>query len=156
MELDDAIVFCKIIINANTVTPFFFSFPRKSKLWSQCWIMTRSVKTTQSGRSGWAARRLAPSWSTGPTCWPTLAAPSLSGIHCSPRRRLMLRWQPWTPRSKPPLPTNTHTQTYLSTSPLVIHISQYYIPNQHTNRFYTLHRKIYINIHILIDVMKTF
>ncbi|XP_070298711.1 synaptotagmin-2-like isoform X2 [Salvelinus sp. IW2-2015] len=34
---------------------------RKSKLWSQCWIMTRLVKTTPSGRSGWAARRRAPS-----------------------------------------------------------------------------------------------
>lgn len=61
--------------------------------------MTRSVRTTPSERSLWAVRRPASVWSTGPTCWLTLAAPLPSGIHCSQRRISMVSWRPWLQRS---------------------------------------------------------
>ncbi len=103
--------------------------PRKSKLWSQCWIMTRLARTMPLGRSWWEASPQGPGWNTGPTCWPTPVAPSPSGIHCSQRRRWMPPSQPWMPRSKLPpehiVPTSTYLPMHFPPFPQVPHISVY-------------------------------
>jgi len=72
----------------STISVFCF-FSRKYKLWSRCSTTIRLARTTQSGRSGWAAERRALSSGIGPTWCRTHAGQSLSGIHSNPRRRWM-------------------------------------------------------------------
>lgn len=74
-------------------------FTRKS-LWRWRSSTTiRSAKTMPSGRSSLAAKPQAQRSSTGLTCWPTRAAPSLNGIPSNRRKTSTVLWLPLMPRS---------------------------------------------------------
>lgn len=78
---------------------FLFFYFRKSLWWWRSSTTTRSARTMPLGRSSLAAKPKAQAWNTGPTCWPTRAAPSPSGIHSSQRKISTALWLPSMPRS---------------------------------------------------------
>lgn len=78
---------------------FLFFYFRKSLWWWRSSTTTRSARTMPLERSSLAAKPQAQRWSTGPTCWPTRAAQSPSGIPSNRRKISTALWLPLMPRS---------------------------------------------------------